>query len=90
MSAPIQVLVVDREPQIPRLIAALLGGDYAVDSASSAAGALLSCSAGFCPIRSQVEAKRCPQALSESACQSIQIAVFQAIEAFGLESGWGH
>ncbi len=40
MSAPMQVLVVDREPQIPRLIAALLGGDYDVQSASSAAQAL--------------------------------------------------
>jgi len=40
VSAPIQVLVVDREPQIPRLIAALLGADYAVESAASSAQAL--------------------------------------------------
>ncbi len=39
-SAPGRVLVVDREPQISRLIAALLGNEYEVDGAPSAAKAL--------------------------------------------------
>jgi len=40
VSTPMRVLVVDREPQIPRLIAALLGGEYEVEGASSSAQAL--------------------------------------------------
>jgi two-component system, NtrC family, response regulator HydG len=40
MRALTRVLVIDREPQIHRLIAALLGTDYDVDGATSAARAL--------------------------------------------------
>jgi two-component system response regulator HydG len=40
MNAPVRVLVVDREPQIHRLVAALLGDGYRVEGAGSAAQAL--------------------------------------------------